>query len=224
MAGESGCRPPIRRPARGPGPTNSVEARVTSAHKRFASRYPNSGLDPRLYPNAPKQPQTGRHGRRIISVQERSQQIASSVELASYRIFRLDLFEAQAAPRFRGATQDQRGNSGRRRCLRVDTLAQRHRVQLGVCRLLLVEVGRQEAYNLVVAEFFGPCDQRPVAAHFVMFDGLGVCDDGGIQYRLVLDLARGLIGFLDDAVDRRTLRPARLLAELFEHLLKAFNL
>jgi hypothetical protein len=128
-----------------------------------------------------------------------------------------------SGPRFSGAARDPKG-SGRRRCLRVDTLAQRHCVQLGVCRLLLVQVGGQEAHDLVVAEFFGPCNQRPVPAHFVMFDGLGVRDDGGIQHRLVLDLASGLIGFLDDAVDRGTLRPARLLAELFEHLLETFDL
>jgi hypothetical protein len=49
------------------------------------------------------------------------------------------------------------------------------------------------AFDLVVAESFGPCDQRPAAAHFVVLDGLCVGDDGGIKHGLVFDLARGLL-------------------------------
>ena len=78
--------------------------------------------------------------------------------------------------------------------------------------------------DLVVTEFFGPCDQGPIATHFVVLDGLRVGDNGGVQNRLVLDLPSGLVRFLDDAVDRRTLRPAGLLAELLEDLLKPFDL
>ena len=61
---------------------------------------------------------------------------------------------------------------GRGRSLRVDALAYRNGIELGVRRLLLVEVGGQEAHDLVVAEFFGPCDQSSVAAHLVVFDRL----------------------------------------------------
>ena len=75
-----------------------------------------------------------------------------------------------------------------------------------------------------MTELFGPSDQRPIAAHFVVLDGLGVGDDSGIEHRLVFDFARRLIGLLDDAVDRWTLRSARLLAELLEGLLKALDL
>jgi hypothetical protein len=64
--------------------------------------------------------------------------------------------------------------------------------------------------SFVFAAFssFGPCDQRPVTAHFVVLDGLRIRDDGGIQHRLVLNLAGGLVGLLDDAVDGRTLSSA----------------
>jgi hypothetical protein len=55
-------------------------------------------------------------------------------------------------------------------------------------------------------------------------DGLRIGDDGRVQHGLVLDLACGLVGLLDDAVDRGALRPAGLLAELFEHLLKPLDL
>jgi hypothetical protein len=75
-----------------------------------------------------------------------------------------------------------------------------------------------------VTEFFGPCDQRPVTAHFVVLDGLCVRDDGGVQHGLVFDLAGRLVGLLDDAVDGRALRPAGLLAELLEHLLEPLGL
>ena len=130
-----------------------------------------------------------------------------------------------AAPRFReAATVDRRMASGRGRSLRVDALAQRHRVELGVRRLFLVQVGRQETHDLVVTEFFGPCDQRPITAHFVVLDSLRICDDGGVQHGLVLDLAGRLVGLFDDAVDRRTLGPAGLFAELFEDLLKSLDL
>jgi hypothetical protein len=37
-----------------------------------------------------------------------------------------------------------------------------------------LKVCGQEAHDLVVTEFFGPCDQRPVAAQFVVLDGLCV--------------------------------------------------
>jgi hypothetical protein len=45
-----------------------------------------------------------------------------------------------------------------------------------------------------------------------------------IQRALVLDFAGRLIGLLDDAVDRRALRPGGPLAELLEDLLKPLDL
>ena len=54
-----------------------------------------------------------------------------------------------AAPRCRGAVRPGYV-SGRRRFL-VNALAQRHRIQLGVRGLLLVQVGRQETHDLIVA-------------------------------------------------------------------------
>jgi hypothetical protein len=98
------------------------------------------------------------------------------------------------------------------------------RVELGVRRLLLVQVGREETHDVVVTEFFSPRDQRPATAHFVVLDGLRVRDDGGVQHCLILDFASCLVGLLIDAVDRRTLRPAGLLAELLEDLLKPLDL
>ena len=75
-----------------------------------------------------------------------------------------------------------------------------------------------------MTEFFSPRDQRPLTAHFVVLDGLRVRDDGGVQHCLILDLASRLVGLLIDAVDRWTLRPAGLLAELLEDLLKPLDL
>jgi hypothetical protein len=89
---------------------------------------------------------------------------------------------------------------------------------------VLVEVGRQETPDLVVTEFFSPCDQGPVAAQFVVLDGLRIGDDGGVQHGFVFDVARGFVRFLDDAVDGRAPGPAGLLAELLENLLKPFDL
>ena len=57
-----------------------------------------------------------------------------------------------------------------------------------------------------------------------MLDSLRVCNDGGVQHGLVLDLAGRLVGLLDDAVDRRTLGPAGLFAKLFEDLLESLDL
>src|SRR4051794_255215 len=130
-----------------------------------------------------------------------------------------------AARRVReAATADRANVSGRSRSLGVDAFAKRHRVELGVCRLLLVQVCREKAHDLVVAEFFGPSDQRPITADFVVLHGLGVRDDGGVQHGLVLDLACRLVGFLDDAVDRRTLRTGGLFAKLAEHVVEPLDL
>jgi len=57
-----------------------------------------------------------------------------------------------------------------------------------------------------------------------VFDRLCRADDRGIQHFLVGDFARDLIGFLDEAVDRRALHALRFLAELLEHLVEARDL
>jgi hypothetical protein len=57
-----------------------------------------------------------------------------------------------------------------------------------------------------------------------MLDRLGVGDDRGIEHGLVLDLAGGLVGFLDQSVDRRAIRSLRLLAELGKYLVEALDL
>src|SRR3954471_901143 len=46
----------------------------------------------------------------------------------------------------------------------VNTLSKCDRIELGVGRLFLVEVGRQEADHFVVAKLLSPCDQRAVPA------------------------------------------------------------
>jgi hypothetical protein len=73
---------------------------------------------------------------------------------------------ATAAPRCRGAAEVVLKKSGRRvGGLGVDALAERYGVELRVRRLRLVQVGRQEAHDLVLAEFLSPGDQRSIAAH-----------------------------------------------------------
>ena len=96
--------------------------------------------------------------------------------------------------------------------------------QLGVRRLLLIQIGGEETHDLVVAELLGPGYQRPIAANFIVLEGLSGGDDGGIEYGLILDLASDLVGLLDDSVEGRTMRPAGFLAEFFERLLKPLDL
>jgi len=50
----------------------------------------------------------------------------------------------------------------------------------------------------------GPGDQRAVSRDLIVFDRLRIRHDGGVEYGLVVDLARDRVGFLDQAVDRRT--------------------
>src|SRR3954453_9050786 len=87
--------------------------------------------------------------------------------------------------------------------LAVDALAQRDGVELGVGGLFLVQVRGQEPDDVIMAEFVGPCDQRAIGGDLVVLDRLPLGHDRGIEHGLVLDLARGCIGFLDQAVDRR---------------------
>jgi len=60
--------------------------------------------------------------------------------------------------------------------------------------------------DIVVAWFLCPGDQRAIPGDLVMFDRLRVRDNRGIEHALVLHFARGFVGFLDQAVDRRAIR------------------
>ena len=71
----------------------------------------------------------------------------------------------------------------------VDALSKRDRIELGVGRLFLIEVARQEADHFVVTELLGPCDQRTVPADLVMLDGLRARDDRHIQHDFVVHFA-----------------------------------
>ena len=55
-----------------------------------------------------------------------------------------------------------------------------------------------------MAKLLRPGDQGAVAGDLVVLDRLRVCYDRGVENLLVVDLSRGFVGFLDDAVDRRT--------------------
>ena len=57
-----------------------------------------------------------------------------------------------------------------------------------------------------------------------MLDGLRVGDDAGIKHGLVVDLAGGGVGFLDETVDRRAIGALGLLAKLGKHLVEALDL
>src|SRR5262249_2170552 len=67
------------------------------------------------------------------------------------------------------------------RGLGIDALAHRDGVQLGVGRLLFVEIGIEEANDVLVTKLLGPCDQGAVAANLVMLDGLRAGNDRRIQ-------------------------------------------
>src|SRR5437764_4530521 len=108
--------------------------------------------------------------------------------------------------------------------LTVDAFSQRHRVELGVGRLFLVEIGGEEANDVVVAELLGPGDQGAIPRDLIVLDGLCAGDDRGVQYGLVLDFAGRVVGLLDQAIDRRTVGSLRRLAELLEDLVEALDL
>src|SRR4051794_9564248 len=106
----------------------------------------------------------------------------------------------------------------------VDALAQRHRIELGVGGLFLVQVGVEETNDIVVAELFRPGDQCAVTGDLVMLDGLRGSHDRSVEHGLVLDFARGRVGFPDQAVDRRAVGAGGLFAELIEHLVEPLDL
>src|SRR6202021_3510538 len=81
----------------------------------------------------------------------------------------------------------------------------RQRCQLLVGPPFLIEGLLQNARTIGAAELFRPSDQAAVARDLIMLGGLAGIDQGGIKHRLVRDFASDLVGFLDDAVDPRTI-------------------
>src|SRR5438132_185856 len=83
-------------------------------------------------------------------------------------------------PRPRGA-----GSARRRRQAAVKTFALtplRSAIVLSlVFAASVVQVGDEETHDLVVAKFFGPRDQRSVAAHLVVRDRLCIRDDSSFS-------------------------------------------
>lgn len=97
--------------------------------------------------------------------------------------------------------------------------------QVAVDAFALTPFRKATVFSLVLAAFSSlshrarvlrPCDQRSIPAYLIMFDCLGVRDDGGVKYGLILNFRDRLVGLLDNAVNSRTLCPAGLLAELLE--------
>src|ERR1700731_4761109 len=102
-------------------------------------------------------------------------------------------------------------------------LALRQRGQLLVGRPFLIEGLLQNACAIVTAELFRPRDQAAVARYLIMLGGLAGVDQGRIEHRLVRDFASDLVGFLDDAIDRRTVDSLHLCAVHLEHLFEALH-
>src|ERR1700733_920313 len=75
-----------------------------------------------------------------------------------------------------------------------------------------------------MSKFFGPRDQGAVARHLVVLDRLSVRYNRNVEYSLVSDLARCLIGFLNDAIDRGACRPFRLLTKFGKSTFQTFDL
>jgi hypothetical protein len=67
--------------------------------------------------------------------------------------------------------------------------------------LFLVEILLQQRDTIPLAQWVRPRNQGALARDLVMLDRLRCRDEGCIENGLVLDFARDLIGFLDDAAD-----------------------
>src|ERR1700751_4368301 len=92
--------------------------------------------------------------------------------------------------------------------------------ELLVGRLLFLEVLIQQVGDVVAAEPLRPRDQRAVAGDLIMLDRLRGGDDRGVEHLVVGNLAGHVLGFLDDAVDRRTVDAFRVRAVQPEYLLE----
>ncbi len=57
-----------------------------------------------------------------------------------------------------------------------------------------------------------------------MLDGLRTADDGRVQHLLVIDLAGDIVGFPDQAIDRRAVGALRIPAKALKDLLEAADL
>src|ERR1700731_1519563 len=75
-----------------------------------------------------------------------------------------------------------------------------------------------------MSKFSGPRYQGAVRGHLVVLDRLSVRYNRNVEYGLVSDLARCLIGFLNDAIDRGAGCPFRLLTEFGKSTFQTFDL
>src|SRR5581483_5039426 len=89
------------------------------------------------------------------------------------------------------------------RRLGVDRLFREGR-QFLVGLFLLRERRFQEGCERTMPEPLAPGDERAIARDLVVLDRLRRGNERGIEHRLVVDLARHLLRFLENAVDRRT--------------------
>src|SRR5438445_908295 len=110
------------------------------------------------------------------------------------------------------------------RRLTIDAFAQGHRRELLVGCFFLVQIGGEQAQDIVVAELLGPRNQGPITGDLVVLDRLCCTDDRGIEDLLVSHLSGDLIGFADEPVDRTTLHSFWRLPELLEYLVEAGDL
>src|SRR5205823_10416039 len=108
---------------------------------------------------------------------------------------------------------------GRRLRARID-LAFGDGGELGVGRLLFLQVLAQDLCALALAELVGPGHQGAVARDLVVLDRLSKRDNGSVQDVLVLDLAHDVFGLADDSIDGRTFVALGLLALHFEYALE----
>src|SRR5215207_3578078 len=103
-------------------------------------------------------------------------------------------------------------------------LAFRQRAQLLVGDLFLIERLLQNTGAIVASKLPRPRDQAAVARDLIVLGGLRGIDQGRVQHGLVGDLACDLVGFLDDAVDRRAIDRLHLGAVHAEYLLEALHM
>ena len=106
--------------------------------------------------------------------------------------------------------------------LTVD-LAFGHFGQFLVGRLLLIQRLIEKRCRVIAAQLLGPSDQRSIACHLVMLDGLRGSNERGIENGFVLDFADNVLGFFDDTVNRWAIDALRFLADQLEHLLQSFD-
>ena len=85
-------------------------------------------------------------------------------------------------------------------------VALRHRGELAVRQLFLIEVLLQDGRAVIAAKHFRPCDQRAVTRDLIMFDALRGGNQGSVKHVLVVDFARNFTRFFQDWVVGRTNR------------------